>query len=516
MGFEIPEHIHIRDKNGNRMAYLSPRADGLTEEYIDRHLNEESNIDFQLPMTSPKWQHLTAECRIIAGDREFVILKPDAIDVERDEQGRVWGRIMGTESWKLLDRSFVTVSNDIQIPDPPWGAVVILSGGESISGNPYSTGQAGFALYELLRGTEWSLGTVDVTGVRDLETEKESRLYNIKQVRDLWGGFLVWEYVVNGEGAVTDRKLHFREENTWQNYEGFMVRYAKNIKKISKTTNNKIITKLYPFGADYLNIKDVNAGNLYLEDYSYTNEVYEGTYFNQGIHTAPVLKEMAEKYLEKMHKPRDTYNVHQVDVRTLPGYNHENFQLGDIVDIYSPEVTEEIVQQRIVRHRYKIFQPWICELTIGEPEDRIEKKIQETFEGFDWVYDLLKYNANLTDLLHGFLDMEEFELEGLEMPDIEVEEYYEYILADYSPVGFEFHFVQEYLDEPSVQISMQSDAVGEQLDTYNFKWVAEHLRDGEKYIGLKVIPKGPGVPGTFEGKISVAAVCTGLVFGEEI
>ena len=531
MSFVVPEHIQVRDKEGDRKAYLSPKGDGLKEVYVDRHLNEESTIDFRLPLTSEKWEHLTAECRIIAGGREFVILKPDAIDVDRDDRGRVWGRLMGLESWKLLDRSFATVSNDVQIPDPPWGAVVILSGGEDIGDNPHEKGSAGFALYELLRDTEWTLGTVDVTGVRDLETEKESRLKNINRVRDLWGGYLVWEYVINDSGAVTGRNLHFREEELWQDYNGFMVRYAKNIKKISKTVDNKIITKLYPFGENFLNIASVNDGNIFIEDYTYTNVVYEGTYMNQGIHTAVALKEMAEKYLNKMHKPRHTYNVGMVDIRTLPDYNHEHFELGHIADIYDPEVTKEITQQRIIRHRYNIFQPWMCELTIGEPEDRIEKKIQETFEGFDWVYDLLRYNANLLDMLHGFLDMEKFELEGLEMPDIEVDTYCEHIIADWNSDGFEFHYSQEYSEEPTVikgtllVDDIDMDDYFAELDTASFKVVTEHIRgdlvdegdpNSHSYIGLKVLFKGSSIPANFSGKVPIAAICTGLVLGEEI
>jgi hypothetical protein len=529
MSFVVPEHIQVRDKVGDRLAYLSPKSDGLKEVYVDRNLNEESTVDFKLPMTSDKWEHLTAECRVVAGDREFVILKPDAIDMERDDRGRVWGRLMGVESWKLLDRSFATVSNDVQVPDPPWGAVVILSGGGDIGDNPHEKGSAGFALYELLRDTEWTLGTVDVTGVRDLETEKESRLKNINRVRDLWGGYLVWEYVIDSSGAVTGRNLHFREEELWQEYNGFMVRYAKNIKKISKTVDNKIITKLYPFGESYLNIASVNDGNIFLEDYTYTNEVYEGTYMNQGIHTAVALKEMAERYLAKMHQPRYTYNVGMVDIRVLPGYTHESFELGHIVGIYDPEVTKEIFQQRIMRHRYNVFQPWMCELTIGEPEDRIEKKIQETFEGFDWVWDLLRYNANLLDLLKGFLDLEKLELEGLEMPAVDT--YCEHIIADWNSNGFQFYYSQEYAEEPTVikGTLMTDDVVADdpssELDAVNFKVVTEHIRgdlidplvpDSHSYKGLIVHLKGASIPSNYTGKISIAAICTGVVLGEEI
>lgn len=39
---------------------------------------------------------------------------------------------------------------------------------------PYAKGTAAYALYAVLHGTDWSVGTVDVDGTFDLETDKKN------------------------------------------------------------------------------------------------------------------------------------------------------------------------------------------------------------------------------------------------------------------------------------------------------------------------------------------------------
>src|SRR5690606_381395 len=122
----------------------------------------------------------------------------------------------------------------------PWGVVAILSGGHDLSGGRYPVGSAGHALYALLQGTGWTIDTVDVEGIYDLETEKESILSNINKVQELWGGYLVWDSI--------NKTVSLRDETLWQNYTGFQIRYAKNLKGITRTDDYDLVTRLYPVG----------------------------------------------------------------------------------------------------------------------------------------------------------------------------------------------------------------------------------------------------------------------------
>lgn len=388
----MPKFIEVRNAVGEPTAFLSPEADKLKDCWIDNRLNEECTLTFSLPMTSSKWQELTAECRIIAGEREFVMLKPDAIDVERDSEGKLWGKVMAAESWRLLDKEYVTVSNDPQNPDPPDLAVIIVSGGPSAGG--YPQGSAGSALTYLLQNSEWSLDVCDVTGTHDLETEKESLLANIKKVQEIWGGYLVWDSL--------NKKVSLRAEATWQNYAGFQVRYAKNLKNITRTADYDLVTRLYPFGENDLDISSVNNGVKYIENFSYTDKVYVGVYQNQEIHDPQELKDKAIEVLEKLCRPRYTYRVGMVDLRIFPEYAHENFQIGDLVDVIDRELGID-VRARIVRYRYNVFMPWQCELEIGEPEERLATRLADTLDIAQFVKEALKPNPATSNLLKGFI-----------------------------------------------------------------------------------------------------------------
>ncbi len=393
MALTVPPYIEVKSKDGVLTAYLSPKADKLKECFINNRLNEECTLDFLLPLSSRKWQELTAECKIIAGTREFVILKPDAVDIQRDNQGRLWGKVMAVESWRLLDKDFVTVSNDPQTPDPPDLAVIILSGGDPAGG--YPAGSAGSALTYLLQGSGWELDVCDVTGTHDLETEKISRLANVKEVQRIWGGYFVWDSI--------NKKVSLRAEDTWQNYNGFQVRYAKNLKHIIRTDNYDLVTVLYPFGENDLDISSVNEGDKYLENYSYTNKVYVGVFRDQGIHDPQDLKDKGIEVLEKISKPRYTYRTGLADVRTLPEYSHEDFQIGDLADVIDEELGFN-VKPRIVRHRYNVFMPWQCDLDIGEPEERLAANLKESFDVSKYIKSVVKPNEGFSNILKGVID----------------------------------------------------------------------------------------------------------------
>lgn len=371
----IPEYLTIKTAAGATAAFLSPSADGLKECYIDNELNGSCTLTFSIPTTSDKKQYLTEAYRIYAPDstgtlKEFVILTPDSIDRTRDGK-KVMGKITAQESWVRLGKEYVDpgVSNDPQTPSPPALAVIVLSGGSDLSGGLYTVGSAAHALYAILQGTGWTVGTADQTGTHDLETEKISVLANIQKIQEIWGGYLVWDSV--------NKTVSLRDETTWAPYTGYQIRYAKNLKGITRTSDFDIVTKLYPFGEDDLNIGSVNGGVIYLTNNTYTAEVLEGIYTNQDKTTAQELKDDATKYLSKICRPRHNYRIDQVDLRTLSGYTHESFDVGHMVDIKDEELDTDD-QARVIRHRFNVFQPWICELEVGDPLDTDAKLMADS------------------------------------------------------------------------------------------------------------------------------------------
>lgn len=383
---QIPKNIKITNATGKTVAFLSPKADGLKDCYSDTRLNGESTLEFLLPATSEKIAELTPECEIHAGGRVYILRKDDAMDIVRDDKNSLWAKFMAVEKWYELDTSYVepSISNDPTARPPADLAVIIVGGGSNLSGNRYTTGTAAHALCAILQGSGWTLGTVDVTGIWDLEIEKASRLAIIKKVQETWGGYLLFDSI--------NKIVHLRDAGKWQPYTGFQVRYKKNLKHITRTQSNKIITKLYPFGHDELDIANVNGGKKYITNNSYTSREYIGIYKNQDIYSQSELLEKARAELELICRPRYLYKVKLVDVRVLPEYSHEEFTLGDMVDIIDPDIAPDSPRPRIIRHKYNLFKPWECELDIGDPEERLIEQLKASFNTTQFIDG--KFNGN--------------------------------------------------------------------------------------------------------------------------
>ncbi|MCG8401358.1 MAG: phage tail protein [Firmicutes bacterium] len=419
MPLTMPEYITVKTAAGATAAYLSPEADGLKDCWLNNKLNGRCTLEFSLPLpgqaqrtesmealtlkgvipaipaSNSKWQYLSPFYRIYAPDitgkmREFVIQGPDSIEKERTGK-KLWGKITAHESWILLGKKFATISNDPQTPDPPALAVIILSGGSDLSGGLYAPGSAGHALHALLQGTGWTVDVVDVPGIHDLETEKISVLANINQIQKTWGGYLLWDSV--------NKTVSLRNEETWAPYTGYQVRYAKNLKGITRTEDYDVVTRLYPFGADDLDIGSVNGGKLYIENYSYTDEVLEEIWTNQDIHDPQELLDEGTKYLEKKYRPRYNYRIDHIDRRIQPGFQHEDFDAGHLVDIIDEELIQEFRlkyneghryntglmyvdwfrnQTRIIGYRHNVFQPWRGEIEIGDPVEEISAMLEQS------------------------------------------------------------------------------------------------------------------------------------------
>lgn len=386
----IPEFIEIKSAVGVRSAFLSPQADGLKSCYSDYRLNGESTLEFMLPANSPKIAHLSPECTIWADGKVYNLLKDDAADIVRDEDNKLWAKFMAIERWNELDTKYIEpyLSNDPFIPKPADLAVIIIGGGNDLSGGKYSVGSAGHALYAVLYGSGWTIGTVDVPGIHDIEMEKASRLVLVKAIQNIWGGYLIWDSV--------NKIVHLRSGNNWQNYTGFQIQYKKNLKHITRTQSNRLITKLYAFGEDDLDIASVNDGKKYLTNNSYTHREYVGIYRNPDIYDAQELKDAATAELALVCRPKYLYRVETVDLRTLPEYSHENFTVGDMVDVIDPDVAPDSPRPRIMRHKYNLFKPWDCELDLGDPEERFIEKLKATFSIAGYVDDILNSKGQLS------------------------------------------------------------------------------------------------------------------------
>lgn len=419
---QVNKRIEIKDKTGSLLTVLKPEPDGV-QAWVDCTLNGECTLELELPATNNKIQYITDENFIYCDNREFVLEDLNSVTITKNEKGEIVFKAKARESWCLLDKRHITVCNDADY-DPNDLEVIITEYGASTGG--YSAGTAGCALAYLLQGSGWTLDVCDVTGIRELRTQQESVLSNIKNVQSLWGGYLVWDSV--------NHKLSLRSDDTWRPNAGYEIRFSKNQLGIERNFNYNVVTKMWVFGQNDVDVIDVNtvhsgscqgatsntitldpaavpvddaytdsyitvngegkkiisyngttkvatvdsnwttvpaSGTAYtikarfLLDFSYSYKLRSYVYRNQDISNPDALLDDAQKALSKLSSPRCTYRIEHADLRVLAPYQHESFSVGDIVTVIDDQLALAI-SVRVIRHKYNVFQPWECDIELGE------------------------------------------------------------------------------------------------------------------------------------------------------
>ena len=204
-------------------------------------------------------------------------------------------------------------------------------------------------------------------GVFNCETDAKDIFENIKLIQELWGGVIVFDSL--------HKVIHYRDEdkegtdfNTWN---GFTIKRGKNLTASpSVSWNADIITRLYPLGADKLNIALVNGDKRYVDDFSFTDEVLEGYVEQPNIYDTLddggmlQLLYWAQREVSKVCRPRKTvkYENKVVDRRQIGGYEFDTFDLNSIVKAYytdseTNEETSELL--RVVNWEYNVWNPLV-------------------------------------------------------------------------------------------------------------------------------------------------------------
>ena len=311
--------LYVLNKEGTVIAtFNKDDKDTIIDPIIQETQNQEATLTFQIPASSEKWkstyklvvennvekQIFDAENLYLMDDKIFSANFTDCIERERTDDNEDLITVVAYERQKLLERQYVRAWNSttgFETIDPETGEeqegvigdfmVVIVSGGDKpltnddhvISNPVYSKGTSGYALEALLYGTGWQLGTCDVTGIYDFETEQLSVWENIQQVQEIWGGIIVVDSL--------NKVIHHRDETQWLPYSGYEVKYQKNLQSSRYIGDNKVITKLCPLGEGGLNIKDVNDGSLWLTNTSYTTTELATIENNDDLYDQTQLKQ---------------------------------------------------------------------------------------------------------------------------------------------------------------------------------------------------------------------------------
>lgn len=199
-----------------------------------------------------------------------------------------------------------------------------------------------------LQGTSWSVGTVEVTTLRTWLCEEKNALSILRMVQNIHGGDLVFD---NGTKTVHLLTFNGRES-------GALFAYRKNLNSIKRVVDTRsLITRLYAYGREGMTFALINNGKEYVEDFTYSNEVRISTLDLSNFTNPYQMLEFTKMRLAEYAKPRVSYVLSAMDLSVLTGYEHEQWELGDIVTVDDRDL-DMTIQTRIIRRQYNLQEPW--------------------------------------------------------------------------------------------------------------------------------------------------------------
>lgn len=366
---EIDDDVYVLDKNENLIAVFDKDdEDTMINPQVHDIQNSEATFTFSLSLKSKKWQQINNAENLYYTDNKVFSTNFDecfTADVTEDNEDIV--TVTAYERQKLLERRYVRAwnSEDGFENIDTFMCVILSKGNLDLKNNGVSVnsthlkGTSGYVLDGLLYGTGWTTGTCDVEGEFDFETDQVDIYNNVLKVQEIWGGILVIDSV--------NKIIHHRDETKYLPYDGFEVRYTKNMQSLEKIYNNKIITELCPLGEGGLNIKSVNDGSEWLTNYSYTSSRLQAIENNSDITDPVQLKAWGERKLKQLSQPTKELNVQAILLNQLEGFKQEVIGLNDIVDVIDYQyIAGDIEQLRVVEYTHKIWDNSDAEIVLSD------------------------------------------------------------------------------------------------------------------------------------------------------
>ena len=347
------EHLKLYDKyNDECLAYLDKTSDVV----LTRELSGTETLVFTLPFKDEKTKLLENEQYIRWKDLVFRIRK-------------------------IEDKSKITTS---VYCEAIWYDL-LYAGAVDLD---FETMTANFPIEQLLEGTGWVLDKMEIVSKRTIREEHIGRLEGLRKIENLYSGEFVFHHT---------KKVDFVKV-IGQTRENVAFIYRKNVKEINRfidTTN--LITKFYPYGANWLTIEVANNGKPYLENYAYTNEIRVYEKKDERFTNPYNLKDWAQELLDKvMAVPFINYDVDVITLEEITGTAFEDYAVGDIVTIQDEDFGQ--IQVRIIKMQINLKESWKSKIDFENVRPGIEditRKWSETGNRLEGLNASVMRMANL-------------------------------------------------------------------------------------------------------------------------
>ena len=268
---------------------------------INLKITKEVNSLWFANLDIEKDDYIAPDCYVEFDDELYIVKKIS----ERKDKGKIFYRVhLEHYMTELLDLTVAAFDYESKTPT--------------------------YLLTAFLGGTDWNVGTVNLTSSIDLKSDRRITILKaLTLLAEECKGEL--DFL---ENRVVDLKSQIGSNTQLH------LRYDKNcdyIEKISDTS--QLCTRLYCYGRDNLTIESVNGGIEYLDSAYINNYKYrkEKTIYT-NISDADDLKTYAEVYLAIYEVPFLTYKVNLADLAKRKIWQHEIINLGDTLRIYDDEL----------------------------------------------------------------------------------------------------------------------------------------------------------------------------------
>lgn len=233
-----------------------------------------------------------------------------------------------------------------------------------------TTIDAATAVSQQLEGTDWSIGVVDVDGTKPKHTDenKETSLYNLRQIKSNFGGDLFFDTLNFKVSLLANMGVRHQK----------IFCYEKNTTSIKRTVDTRnLFTRFTLIGRDAdgndLTIAPINDGLDYVENYDWYDQMglprkikwYKNT--DDRYSDIENMKEYMESWLKTYSQPVIGYELSISMFELAPN-------LGDYVYIYDKDLGIG-GWLRIVSRKKNILQPHLSTVQLESTKKTIVETI---------------------------------------------------------------------------------------------------------------------------------------------
>lgn len=315
------------DKNETDFTTLGVVAESAWDVCIREVINGEYTLTFSMRRDSPAWEMAVYDNLVLCAGQLFRVR---GTSEGREQDGSLTGTVSCVHVWyEAADCKYIP-------------HCYTQSGDEQIDGWIDKSPQ--WILEQAFAGTQFTVGEVELTAHTDLFASKTNPAAIAAQLAEQMEGELMRDrYTV---GLVKQQG----------NNNGVQIRYGKNLRTVHREIDDTaVVTRLYPYGQDDLDISTVNGGQTYIDSplagqYGYAKC---GTVSYADVTDPAELLEKAQKEWSNaerdgLDKPHVTYTV---EATALTGIG-----LGDRVRVIDEDLGLD-VSARVVELEWFPYEP---------------------------------------------------------------------------------------------------------------------------------------------------------------